>query len=209
MKRYTIVCLVFLVLCIHTTASPEPVLYLGIEQGLSNNTVTAIYKDRFGFMWFGTLDGLNRFDGYTFQQFRNRSGDLSSLPNDRITALSEDNTGNLWVGTEKGIGILSNKTLQFSNIFYTPYGDRSGKTQLFDKDVKDIKRDKNGNTFICSSDLGLLFYGNNSKEAIQIPLIGPDSRKLPQYSATAITIDSENNAWLLVDQVVVTLDELP
>ena len=152
MKLYTIVCLVCLVLGIHNTASPEPVSYLGIEQGLSNNTVTTIYKDRFGFMWFGTLDGLNRFDGYSFQQFRNKSGDLTSLPNDRITVLNEDNTGNLWVGTEKGIDILDNKTLRFSTILYTPYGDRSCKPQLYDKEAKDIKGDKNGNIFICSSD---------------------------------------------------------
>jgi ligand-binding sensor domain-containing protein/CheY-like chemotaxis protein/nitrogen-specific signal transduction histidine kinase len=198
MKHCLIVLVLFIWLGVHNDACSQPVSYLGIEQGLSNNTVTSIYKDKFGFMWFGTLDGLNRFDSYNFKQFRNKFNDPSSLPNNRITALTQDNTGSLWVGTEKGIGILNNKTLQFTGIDYAPYGDQTGKTKPYDKLANDIKADKNGNIFICSADIGLLFYEKNAKKATQIPLIYNKSR-ITQYSAVAINIDSENNAWLMVD----------
>ncbi|HEY8781597.1 MAG TPA: two-component regulator propeller domain-containing protein [Mucilaginibacter sp.] len=198
MKRYLAVLLLFIISGIHYTAGSQPVSYLGIEQGLSNNTVTTIYKDRFGFMWFGTLDGLNRFDSYNFKQFRSKFNNPSSLPNNRITALAEDNTGSLWVGTEKGIGILNNKTMLFSGIDYVPYGDGSGKTKFYDKGVNDIKMDKKGNVFICSEDVGLLLYEKNAKKAVQIPLLHNNTR-ITRYSAVTINIDSENNVWLMVD----------
>ncbi|MEO6674763.1 MAG: two-component regulator propeller domain-containing protein, partial [Ginsengibacter sp.] len=51
--------------------SDPPVKYLEIDQGLSNNAVTSIFQDQHGFMWFGTFDGLNRYDGYSFKIFRN------------------------------------------------------------------------------------------------------------------------------------------
>src|SRR5690349_5660030 len=69
--------------------------YLGIDQGLSNNSVRCIYQDRRGFMWFGTYDGLNRYDGYTFKVFRNNFKNATSLINNWINAIDEDNTGNL------------------------------------------------------------------------------------------------------------------
>src|SRR5438094_9194849 len=73
--------------------------YLGIEQGLSNNSVRCIYQDHRGFMWFGTYDGLNRYDGYSFKIFRNNFTNSSSLMNNWINALDEDTRGNIWVGT--------------------------------------------------------------------------------------------------------------
>lgn len=149
-------------------------------------------------MWFGTLDGVNRFDGYTFKLFKNKFGDLSSLPNNRIRALAGDNTGNLWVGTEKGIGVLDNKTMQFSGISYSPDNNSQGKEKPYDKGVNDIKTDKSGNVFICSADLGLLLYKKNAKKAVQIPLISY-GKKVIQYSAEEIAIDPEDNAWLMVD----------
>ena len=71
-------------------ADPHPIQYLGIEQGLSNNAVTCIYQDHNGFMWFGTYDGLNRYEGYGFKVFRNKFNDSNSLANNRISALTED-----------------------------------------------------------------------------------------------------------------------
>ena len=69
--------------------SQTPVSYLGINQGLSNNSVRCILKDHKGFMWFGTFDGLNRYDGYNFKVFRNNPADTVSLSNSFISVLSE------------------------------------------------------------------------------------------------------------------------
>ena len=64
---------------IANAGDPNAIRYIGIEHGLSNNAVTCIYQYHNGFMWFGTYDGLNRYDGYSFKIFRNIIGDSTSL----------------------------------------------------------------------------------------------------------------------------------
>ncbi len=71
--------------------------------GLSNNVVTALLQDQRGFLWIGTSDGLNRYDGYEFVTYRSISGDSSSLSSSSITALQEEASGDIWVGTTKGM----------------------------------------------------------------------------------------------------------
>ncbi len=75
---------------------------LSIEEGLSQSVVNCILQDRLGFMWFGTQDGLNRYDGYRFEIYRHDLRNPASLTHDWVTALAEDPTGDLWVGTEGG-----------------------------------------------------------------------------------------------------------
>lgn len=70
--------------------------------GLSQSTVYCILKDKFGFLWFGTQDGLNKYDGYSFTVYRNHTGVSRSLPDNQIKCLAEDPGGNLWVGTQGG-----------------------------------------------------------------------------------------------------------
>src|SRR5258708_16230779 len=72
-----------------------PVRYLGIEQGLSNNAVISIYQDHNGFLWFGTYDGLNRYDGYGFKIFHNIIGHTTSLPTNNIYTIEKANNHNL------------------------------------------------------------------------------------------------------------------
>lgn len=75
---------------------------LSLDQGLSQSTVTAILQDNRGFMWFGTLDGLNRYDGYSFKVFKHDSTDPTSISDNAISSLFEDRFGTLWVGTDAG-----------------------------------------------------------------------------------------------------------
>ena len=73
-----------------------------VENGLSQNSVLSILQDREGFMWFGTKDGLNCFDGYSFKVYRRQSGVETSLGNNFVFSLREDSHGRFWVGTGRG-----------------------------------------------------------------------------------------------------------
>jgi signal transduction histidine kinase/ligand-binding sensor domain-containing protein/DNA-binding response OmpR family regulator len=76
--------------------------HITITDGLSQNAVAAIVQDRRGFMWFGTKDGLNRYDGYNFVVFRHDPFDPATLSDSDVSALFEDRDGRLWVGTRDG-----------------------------------------------------------------------------------------------------------
>ena len=76
--------------------------HLEVADGLSNNSVYSIFKDRDGFMWFGTNSGLNRFDGYTFKIYRHLSGDSCSLPNSYVWGIMEEPDNYFWLKTGTG-----------------------------------------------------------------------------------------------------------
>lgn len=75
---------------------------IGREDGLAQSTISGIVQGKEGFMWFGTAEGLHRFDGYDFQIFKNDSRDTNSLANNYITSIYEDSDGFIWVGTYTG-----------------------------------------------------------------------------------------------------------
>ncbi|MFN8062615.1 MAG: two-component regulator propeller domain-containing protein [Vicinamibacterales bacterium] len=85
-------------------AGPRPIRFehLSLQDGLSQATVLAVHQDRRGFLWIGTEDGLNRFDGYRFRVYQHDEDDPTSLPGDVVWSVAEDAAGRLWVGTEGG-----------------------------------------------------------------------------------------------------------
>ena len=111
------------------------------DDGLSHSGVMCMLEDHLGFMWFGTWDGLNRFDGYKFINYKSKPGDSNSLSNNRIDNIQEDKYGFLWVKTYdnkvhrfdrrnetfQGInttrGSLDNSEIQFTDIYRTSDGD--------------------------------------------------------------------------------------
>ena len=105
-----------LVLLVWSNAFSQPFDFRSyqVEKGLSNNTVTCSLQDKRGFMWFGTKDGLNRFDGLSFKVFRQITGDSNSLGNNSITRLLQDKQGVLWVGTERGLYRYNEEKENFS-----------------------------------------------------------------------------------------------
>lgn len=93
-----------------TNNSPFFFTSLNIENGLSQQTVNAIYQDTDGYMWFATRNGLNRYDGYEFKTFRKNYRDKHSLCGNEIQNIIQDSTGDLWIGTIEGINRMDYET---------------------------------------------------------------------------------------------------
>ncbi|HWK06741.1 MAG TPA: two-component regulator propeller domain-containing protein [Puia sp.] len=105
--------LLLTVSCCLGQVNEYPFSKLDIRDGLSNNQVNTIYKDRRGFMWFGTQSGLTRYDGYTCKVFRHNDQDSLSLINDNISCLCEGPGERLWVFTISTINIYDPATERF------------------------------------------------------------------------------------------------
>ncbi|GGG94520.1 hybrid sensor histidine kinase/response regulator [Pedobacter zeae] len=89
--------------CTTVAAQNKPnFITLNTKNGLSSNTVNTILQDHNGLVWFGTNDGLNKFDGTNFTVYTSKSGDSTSIPSNNISALLEDRNGRLWIGTNGG-----------------------------------------------------------------------------------------------------------
>lgn len=99
--------LLLVVSCCYQTAAAQPYYFrsYGVKEGMSGNAVISILQDKRGFMWFGTRNGLNRFDGTSFRIFRNNPEDSLSIGSNYIGCLFETKSGHLWVGTHKGLYI--------------------------------------------------------------------------------------------------------
>ena len=100
-KVVTYLCLIAF-LYTNQFAQNIPFANLTTKDGLSNNKVISILQDKTGFLWFGTEDGLNRFDGYEFKVYRNNPADSNSISGNNIWSLFEDEEGNIWIGTKSG-----------------------------------------------------------------------------------------------------------
>ncbi|NOQ24145.1 MAG: PAS domain-containing protein [Bacteroidales bacterium] len=90
--------------------------HYGVDDGISQSEIKSIYQDYEGYLWFATQNGLNKFDGYSFESFFYDPTDKQSLSNNWIFDLTEDSKGNLWLGTKEGLNCYDKKTGEFTII---------------------------------------------------------------------------------------------
>lgn len=117
-------------------------------QGLSNGSARCIFKDSRGFIWIGTADGLNQFDGHNFKIFRHNRYDSLSIPGNFINSIAEDSTGQLWIGTNDGIAHM-NPWDGRCQIFQHHNGDTSSVNSNYDDRVF---IDRENKVWICNGE---------------------------------------------------------
>jgi ligand-binding sensor domain-containing protein len=181
---------------------PIQFTYLGEKEGLSNEVVTAITQDHQGFMWFGTLDGLNRFDGYRIRKFYQHPGNENSLVNNYICHLVAGREALLWISTNKGVSCYNERAGEFRNFRHIP-GDSSS---LLADEALNICPGDSGSTWL-QSNAGLyqvdsLLNGHRKESGFQ--KIITDRREISSYRN--MMEDSSHQLWASTDNWLYLLD---
>jgi len=133
--------------------------HLGVKDGLSQNAVTCIYKDSYGYMWFGTNHGLNKYDGYNFQVFKPDYVDTTSISSLVIVEILEDENNTLWVATTGGINKFDRETNSFERFYHIP----NDKSTIHGNFVTDIFVDSKQNLWVCTNEGLSKINVNNGK----------------------------------------------
>ncbi len=116
----------------------------GVKQGLSHQSVRTVMQDSRGFIWAGTWDGLNRFDGYEFKVYKPIPGDLHSISGNFVESIAEDDNRDLWIATGDGLSRFDLKKEKFYNYYYDP----NEKNSVSDNSVSKVFKDSKGRIWI-------------------------------------------------------------
>lgn len=165
---------------------------VGSESGPPAEVVTALLQDNTGFVWIGSLDGLSRFDGREFVEFRYRLGDPTSLSDNTIRVIFEDSGGYLWVGTNSA-GL--NRLDRASNSFEHFRHDSSDPGSLSHDSVYSIAEDSRGNLWIGTQS-GLNRF-NRETGVFERFLADPEAPDgLSESYVVCLLVDGEDRLWV-------------
>lgn len=165
---------------------------ISIKEGLSQVVVTCILQDSQGFMWFGTQDGLNRYDGYNFLIFRKDASDKNSLSNNHITCLHEDSEGFIWIGTSGG-GL--NRFDRKKNIFKCFVYSEDNPDSISFNQIRCVREDTSGDIWVGTSTGGLNKFIKSENKFIRYCSTREDPESINSNSIRCIYEDSKKNLW--------------
>lgn len=157
--------------------------HLTSNSGLSSSWVKCIAQDQQGFIWVGTYDGLNKYDGYSCEVFYSDPLDSTSLYSNQIFSLFLDDDGTLWVGTSRGVNVYDQTTNTFIR-----------KSAIPKHNIYDISSDGKGNILIGSQEL--FIYNKKSNEVIRYQPEEDNVQSISNGMVNDIFIDSRKNIWI-------------
>jgi ligand-binding sensor domain-containing protein/signal transduction histidine kinase len=164
--------------------------HLTTDEGLSHSNVTCILQDHIGFMWFGTFDGLNKFDGYNFTFYKYNNKNSGSIAANNIYSIYEDTKGNLWLGTTKGLSRYDRD----KNIFLN-YNEENGFI-WGNSNISSILEDNQGNLWIGSFNQGLFLFNPKDNIQIQYSHDEADPKSIASNTISYVFEDSRRNLWI-------------
>ena len=171
-------------------------LHYGLDEGLSQSSVLALAQDNLGFLWVGTQDGLNRFDGYSFKVFRPDPRDPDTISGGEILSLSPAADGALWIGTNAGLNRYDPVTGKFRHWLH----DDKDASSLSDNIVQAVSEDAYGRLWVGTR-RGLDELAAGSGELRHVPM--PDKLSGPPDSINALYEDGQGALWIATDEGLV------
>ncbi len=162
------------------------------EQGLSNSFITSTYQDYRGFMWFGTVNGLNRYDGDSIRVYRNSTKDRLSLSNNLIRNIYEDHRHRLWVGTQNGLDLFNPYQNNFTIYHHDPRNDKS----IGGNEITNIYEDQQNNLWVGTIGGGLNLLNRETNVFTHFKHNAADRNSLRSDTVNCIYEDAANNLWV-------------
>lgn len=158
---------------------------LTIDNDLSQSLVEYIYQDSNGYIWVGTNDGLNRYNGKEFKVYKNIKNDENSISNNMISSIVEDNDKNLWIGTDGGLNKMNLNTGNITRYLV------SDEDKLYSNTVVDeLMIDSMGRLWVCTIN-GLNLYDSENDKFVKVA-----EEYLENKGLQDITEDHEGNIWI-------------
>jgi transcriptional regulator with GAF, ATPase, and Fis domain/ligand-binding sensor domain-containing protein len=170
--------------------------HISRAEGLSQSFVYAIAQDREGYLWFGTQEGLNRFDGYEFTVFANDPDDPSSISDESIRTVVADSDGNIWIGTDAGgLSRFDSATQSFTNYLHDPTNPAS----ISDNRVRVIVEDSEGMLWIGTDGSGVDRFDRTTGEFTHFAPDLENPRAISGAHIWDILEDSAGDLWVATD----------
>jgi len=167
--------------------------HLSPKHGLSNSGVYCFYQDSRGFMWIGTEDGLNRYDGSEFRVFHHRADDPKSISHNEVWSIVEDSRGNMWIGTWGG-GL--NKYDRLTETFTSFRHDRSNPHSLSHDLVSQLAIDQNDILWVGTYGGGLNRFDPKTKRFEHYRYRQGDSSSIGHNDVWPVLVDRNGHIWI-------------
>ncbi|OGU70374.1 MAG: hypothetical protein A2V93_06970 [Ignavibacteria bacterium RBG_16_34_14] len=161
------------------------------DQGMSAYIALCVYQDKTGYLWFGTLRGLDRYDGYNFKIYKNEPGNPNTIANASVNTLYEDKEGNFWVGTSGGLDKFDRVNETF--IHFTPHTPGPGTE--WSNDISSVLEDKSNILWVGTHD-GLNKFNRNTGKFICIRNDSTNNKSIIHNSINAILEDKFGTLWI-------------
>lgn len=188
--------ILFLVSMIGFHSSGKELIFksITVNDGLTQHDVSCILQDSFGFIWIGTYDGLNRYDGFNVLNFSHKTYDVESLSSNRILCLFEDSKKRIWIGTDgSALNYYSLVNEKFIRV-KTPGGFNQ---------IKGIAENSKGEIFLATSN-GVLKIVENKEvyaELLQLPVTGLNVSGITILSGDQICFSTNQGIWILKNNI--------
>lgn len=166
--------------------------HLTTDQGLSQSNITCILQDNKGFMWFGTFNGLNRYDGYEFNVFNYADKDPNSISHNYISSIFQDQNGYLWVGTSDGLNRYDDEKNRFKSYKNNPDDPRS----IADNQIEAVLEDAQGRLWIGTRNGGLDLFDRETESFIHHQHDKNRQESLSSNRIGELFEDSAGNLWI-------------
>jgi len=175
---------------------------ISVEQGLSSGYVFSTCQDNRGFMWFGTLNGLDRYDGITMQVYRHDQKDTTTVSDNFIRCMYNDHRGDLWIGTANG---LSHYNANKNN--FTPYWNkpRDGKS-ISSNTIINIYEDKKNNFWVSTGGGGLNLFDRTKHTFTHYRHDAANKNSIPDDYVNYVFEDAANNLWVATNSGLALLN---